>query len=410
MIAAAPVPASAAPCTGVVVVAAGSGTRLGAGAPKAFVELAGEPLLAHALRSLLALPGRVAVAVAVPAGDAARRATAEALVAGELAPLGDRLVASACVDGGASRTASVAAGLAALPDECDAVLVHDAARALAPAGLVAEVAGAVRATGAGVVPALPVVDTLKRVDAAGGVLGTADRDGLRAVQTPQGFPAAGLRAAYAAAADEATDDAGTFAAHGGAVTTIAGDPLAFKVTTPADLAQAERLLAERRAGGMGASGGAGLRVGVGTDAHAFDDVSPCWLAGLHFPGERGLSGHSDGDTASHALVDALLGAAGLGDIGSRFGTDDPRYANASGETFLAATREILAEAGFRIRSASVQVIARRPRFGERLAEAAETLTAVVGAPVSVSATTTDGLGFTGRTEGVAAVAVALVEG
>ena len=385
--------------------------------PKAFVELGGEPLLAHALRGLIELPGDVAVSIAVPAADGPRRELAEALLETELTSLGERLIAASCVDGGDSRTESVAAALATLPERCDVVLVHDAARALTPATLVAAVAGAVRATGHGIVPALPVVDTLKHVDASGRVLNTADREALRAVQTPQGFPAAGLRAAYAEAAAEATDDAGTFAAAGGIVEVIAGDERAFKVTTPADLARAERAL--RRSRGVGASrtsahGGAAarevdLRVGIGTDVHAFDDTSPCWLAGLHFPGERGLAGHSDGDAAAHALVDALLGAAGLGDIGSRFGVDDPRYANASGETFLVATRDMLTEAGFRIQNASVQVICQRPRFGDRRLEAGEVLSAAIGAPVSVSATTSDRLGFTGREEGVFAVATALIE-
>ena len=400
-----------APCTGVIIVAAGSGTRLGAGMPKAFVEVAGEPMLAHALRGLLSLPGRVAISVAIPREDAARRAIAESLVARELAPLGERLVSATCVEGGAERTASVRAALDALPDECDVVLVHDAARALTPASMVAQVAGAVRATGHGIVPALPVVDTLKRVDASGRVLETTDRSVLRAVQTPQGFPAAELRAAYDATADGATDDAGTFAAHGGTVDTMPGDARAFKITTIDDLAHAERLLAEARGARMGEAQDApapDVRVGVGTDVHAFDETSPCWLAGLFSPGERGLSGHSDGDAASHALVDALLGAAGLGDIGSKFGTDDPKFANASGETFLTATREMLEEAGFRILNASVQVICQRPRFGDRRIEAGEVLGRAIGAPVSVSATTTDRLGFTGREEGVAAIAVALV--
>lgn len=387
--------------TGVVVVAAGSGTRLGAGIPKAFVKLAGEPLLAHALRGLASIPGRVAIAITVPPGDATRGAEAAEIAATELAPLGDRLEQLELVEGGATRTESVANALAALP-ECDVILIHDAARALTPASLVAEVVGAVRATGTGIIPVLPVTDTIKRVDASGRVLETPARDELRAVQTPQGFPGAALRDAYArAGAESATDDAGTFAAAGGAVNTITGSPRAFKVTTPDDLSHAEQVFA-------GGGNGPSIRVGVGTDAHAFDANEPCWLAGLHFADEPGLSGHSDGDAAAHALVDALLGAAGLGNIGSRFGVDDPRYAGASGETFLRATAEILADAGWRASNASVQVICRRPRFGARAEEASRLLSEYIDAPVAVSATTTDGLGFTGRTEGVFAVAVATV--
>lgn len=394
------------PCTGVVIVAAGSGTRLGFGVPKAFVPLGGEPMLAHAVRALAALPGRVAVAIAAPPADAARREIAQSTLTALAGDLGrERLVSASVVDGGASRYASVQAALAQLPEECDVILVHDAARALTPGALHERVAGAVRATGHGIVPGLPVVDTIKRVDDAERALETVDRAPLRAMQTPQGFPAAALRRAYERGSDADTDDAATFAAAGGTVEIIAGHEDAFKITTAHDHARAERELALRR-------GTAGeLRVGIGSDIHAFDNESPCWLAGLYFPGEPGLSGHSDGDAASHALVDALLGAAGLGDIGSNFGTDDPRFANAHGEVFLQATRELLEAAGWRIRNAAVQVICRRPRFGDRTAEASARLGEVLGAPVSVSATTSDGLGFMADVSGggVFALATALLQ-
>lgn len=366
------------------------------------MPIAGEPMLAHALRGLRQLPGRVAVSISVPPADDDRATLARQLAEDALAPLGERLESLAIVAGGADRSESVSRALAELP-ECDVVLVHDAARALTPASLVAEVAGAVRATGTGIIPVLPVVDTVKEVSSDGRVISTPDRSALRAVQTPQGFPGEALREAYRLADNEsATDDAGTFAQAGGQVQTIAGSPLAFKVTTPGDLARAEQLLAHPE------NPLAGLRVGVGTDVHAFDDDCECWLAGLHFPEEPGLSGHSDGDAAAHAIVDALLGAAGLGTIGSRFGTADPRYAGASGEVFLRATVELLADAGWRPLNASVQVVCRRPRFGDRIFEAGRVLSEYVGAPVSVSATTSDGLGFTGRTEGVFAVAVATI--
>lgn len=389
------------PCTGVVVVAAGSGTRLGLSIPKAFVQLAGEPMLAHALRALTSLPGRVAVAVAVPAGDGSRRAIAEELLQRELGSLGDRLVSAVVVEGRQSRHGSVLAGLRALPEQCDVVLVHDAARALASPALFAIIAGAVRATGHGVVPGMPVVDTIKRVDADARVVETVDREPLRAVGTPQGFPFRELREAYVRGIDEMTDDAATFAAAGGVVEIVPGEANSFKITTPDDLARAEQAIRARAR--------PALRVGVGTDVHAFDDESPCWLAGIHFPHERGLSGHSDGDAVSHAIVDALLGAAGLGSIGSVFGTSDPRWEGAHGAAFLEATRELLADHDCVVQNVSVQVVCKRPRFGERAGEASAVLSAALNAPVSVTATTSDGLGFTGESdEGVFAIATSLV--
>ncbi|NYJ18210.1 2-C-methyl-D-erythritol 4-phosphate cytidylyltransferase/2-C-methyl-D-erythritol 2,4-cyclodiphosphate synthase, partial [Leifsonia psychrotolerans] len=287
------------------------------------------------------------------------------------------------------------------------------ARALTPSAVFDAVVETVRASAAGVLPMLPVVDTIKRIDHAGIVHETVDRAELAAVQTPQGFPREVLVAALAAASAndiaEATDDAALVSASGHPVQTMGGDPLAFKITTPDDLRRAHLLLAsDVSAASVTPAASAAPRIGTGMDVHAFDDTSPLWLAGLHWPGERGLSGHSDGDAAVHAICDALLAAAGLGDIGGIFGTADPRLTDAHGEVFLNETLRLLTEAGFRVGNVTVQIIGNRPKLAPRRAEAEALLTRLLHAPVTISATTTDALGFTGRGEGIAALATALL--
>ncbi|WP_119696948.1 2-C-methyl-D-erythritol 4-phosphate cytidylyltransferase [Microbacterium halotolerans] len=399
------------PRVAVIVVAAGSGTRLGAHVPKAFVGLDEHTMLRHALDGVFAVPEPCQVIVVAPADR-----TGEALTEAEQAA-GGAVELVTVIAGGATRHASVQSGLKRVLPAVEIVLVHDAARALTPPEVFTRVIEKIRETGWGAMPILPVIDTIKRVDGER-VSGAVDRSQLGAAQTPQGFRRDILEASYAAVSQEHTDDAAVVMEAGHPVVAVEGHAHSFKITTPADLERARTLVLSGDAGGVAgdpvprrtATFGVvpAPRIGIGTDVHAYGGDGDLWLAGLEWPGERALSGHSDGDVVAHAIVDALLSAAGLGDIGAHFGVDRPEFAGAHGEAFLTETLRIIRAEGFDIGNVAVQFQASKPKFAPRRAEAERALSAALdGASVSVSATTADGLGFTAA-DGVQAFATALL--
>jgi 2-C-methyl-D-erythritol 4-phosphate cytidylyltransferase / 2-C-methyl-D-erythritol 2,4-cyclodiphosphate synthase len=374
----------------VVLLAAGRGERLGAKEPKAFVELAGKTLLEHSVYRALSTNNLRQLIIAVPESHLEQTLEFEK-------QLTNQSVDIRVVVGGATRQESVSEALAALSGGIEVVLVHDSARALTSTDLFNRVADAVFENQIGVIPALQVADTIKRF--RGDIVEeTIERSDLVRAQTPQGFLAPVLVAAHVKATEQFTDDAALVQAFGGTVMMIPGEEQAMKITTVEDFQRAQGYLL------------ANARTGIGTDAHRFSDDPEkiLFLGCLEFEGEPGLEGHSDGDVIAHAIVDSLLSAASLGDIGSNFGVDKQEYAGAAGEVFLRKTLKLLEQAGFEPVNVSVQLIGNRPKLSPRRLELEAHLGAIIGAPVSVSATTTDGLGFLGSDEGLAAAATSLV--
>ena len=366
-----------------IIAAAGSGERFGAQIPKALIHLGDRTLIEHAIAALA--PVATQIIITAPAGYEEQIRT----LVGEGIDV---------VTGGATRSESVRNGLALVGSDIDYVLVHDAARALATRYLAQEVLAQLESGEKAVIPGLEQIDTVKVVDTSGYVVATPDRKELRRVQTPQGFSRQLLVDAHASRSD-ATDDGALVESMGIKVKIIQGEERALKITTPADLAIALSHLGSASE----------FRSGVGVDAHAFAQGKPLWLAGILWPDEIGVEGHSDGDVAAHAICDALFAASGLGDLGSNFGVNRPEYAGASGAQLLKKTLAMITKSGYIISHVSVQVIANRPKLGPRRIEAIEALSkALGGASVSLLATTTDGMGLTGEGKGIAAIASAYI--
>ncbi len=357
---------------------------MGGDVPKQFRLLAGKPVLRWAVESLIRHPAVRAVRVVVGQGQQERaRQALSGLEIGEF------------IEGGAERADSVRAGLAAI--EGDAVLAHDAARPFCPPAVIDRLLASLEFF-EGAAPVLPVGDTLARIRETIGE--PVDRTGLARVQTPQAFRLDALKSAYDLwKGPSPTDETTVVRAAGMKVAAVEGDPALDKLTLLADFERAEQWLAGRLR----------PRTGTGFDVHAFSGEGPIMLGGVEVPHSRGLAGHSDADVVLHAITDALLGAAGLGDIGEHFPPSDPRWKGAESSRFLTHAIELLRKTGAIIDHIDCTVIAEAPKVAPHRAAMRARIAEIAGLSVdqvSVKATTTEGLGFTGRSEGIAAQAVA----
>ncbi len=388
-----------------VLVAAGRGQRMGG--DKLWIDLWGRPVWRWSLDTLLALPGLTSVVVVVPANAVERFRQALPAAGAERCTV---------VAGGAERPDSSLAGIAeltrqGLPDET-VVLIHDAARPAASTALMDRVASAVR-PGQAAIPTVPLRDALKRLDGSGRMVAAVDREQLVAAQTPQGATLANMRSALEEAqawGRAATDEAAALAAAGIGVVAVDGEPANLKLTVPGDDEVLRRALATAVTPFAAPSVGSGEQAGIGFDAHRLDPGRELWLGGLRFPGESGLAGHSDGDVALHAAIDALLGAAGAGDIGALYPSGDDRWRDADSAKLLNGAVARVGELGWQPVSLDLTVVAAHPSIAPRRDEMAARIAGLIGLEadrVNIKATTSDGLGFAGA-EGIAAFAVAVL--
>ena len=375
-----------------VIVAAGVGARAGPGQAKQWRTLGGKAVARWSAEALLAAGADELVIVIAEGQEAQARVTLAGLSGYQL------------VLGGAARSDSVKAGLEALAGaDHQIVLVHDAARPLLAVDHVRRLLAALETAPAAIL-ALPLADTLKRDDGTGRIMGTPSRAGLWRAQTPQAFRLGELNAAYAAwpVDEEPTDEAMVVERAGGVVALVPGDPALAKLTFPEDFDMAERIAGAART----------TRIGQGIDAHRFGPGDAVMLCGVAIPHDHGLVGHSDADAGLHAITDALLGAIGEGDIGDHFPPSNPQWRGAASDIFLRHAAELVAGRGGRILNVDVTLVCERPKIKPHRAAMRQRLAELLGldlAAVSVKATTMEGMGFTGREEGLLAQAVAMVE-
>ena len=388
-----------------IIVAGGTGERLGRPGGKQLARVAGLPVLAHTIRAFEDAT-RVDAVVVVVHPERLDQYRAEAVLASGATKV------LAVVPGGASRATSVRAGLAAVPAESTIILVHDGARPLVEPSLIDAAVATLAGDDSldGVIVGHPSYDTLKIVEGERHVRGTADRTTTWAAQTPQVFRAQTLRAAYErASADgwDGTDDASFVERAGGRLAMYEGSRDNIKVTVPEDLPLVDRLLRMRR----GEHSVDGIRVGLGHDVHAFTDDRPLVLGGVRIPHERGLAGHSDADVLVHAVMDAILGAMREGDIGKLFPDTDPAYAGISSLELLRSVARLMRDRGYELVDADTVLVLEEPKIAPHREAMRSAMADALGVDVDrvgVKATTTEKLGFTGRGEGVAAEAVVLM--
>lgn len=386
-----------------VLVAAGRGSRAGEGLPKQYRPLAGEPVLTHTIRAFLAVDQIAFIQVVIHPDDAALYDEAISWLG---QPARMRLKEPAF--GGATRCATVHKGLMALgpQPEHGIVLIHDAARPFVSGAVINRAIGHARAHGS-CVPVLPVTDTVKRVAPSGAIIDTLDRTALRTVQTPQAFRLATIRAAHEAAAlahhVDFTDDGALIEWQGLPLSTFEGDPANIKLTTPEDFALADLRMNQNRR--------YTTRVATGYDVHAFGPGDHIWLCGVEVPHSHGVVAHSDGDVALHALCDAIFGVLGDGDIGTHFPPGDETWRGASSDQFLDFACQRLAARGGMLDHLDVSIVCERPRIGPFRDAMRQRIAAIAGIgieQVGLKATTSERLGFTGRSEGLAALATVTV--
>ncbi|PPD45382.1 MAG: bifunctional 2-C-methyl-D-erythritol 4-phosphate cytidylyltransferase/2-C-methyl-D-erythritol 2,4-cyclodiphosphate synthase [Methylocystis sp.] len=389
----------------ILVVAGGRGSRAGEGLPKQYRPLAGRTVLARTIQSMCVAAPEAKIKVVIHPDD-------RDLYAASVAELTDAQRAALLEPalGGTSRQESVRNGLEAIAREGAPaiVLIHDAARPFADPALVARAVEAASAHGAAV-PGVPLNDTVKEIDVAGFVVATPDRARLRAVQTPQSFRFPLILDAHRAAAAaerELTDDAMVAEAAGHAVHVFAGDIANFKLTTPEDFARAMEQLNAPSLASL-----PDVRMGQGYDVHAFAEGDHVWLGGVAIPHSHALAGHSDADVLMHAITDAVLGAIAEGDIGAHFPPSDPQWKGAPSRIFLERACELVRERGGMIAHIDATVVCEAPKVGPHREAIRAKLAEIMGMDISrvaIKATTTEKLGFTGRREGIAALAIATV--
>ena len=386
-----------------LIVAGGRGVRAGGDVPKQYQKLNGKSVLRRTVEAFLQHEHIHHLRVVIGVDDRARYDDA----LGDLALAEPRLLDP--VIGGAERQISVRLGLESLVESAPAIVfIHDAVRPFVKPSLLNKLSDAIDAGAEGAIAALPVTDTLKRQDDHQSVLSTVDRAGLWHAQTPQAFPFQTILTAHQSLVDDVfTDDAAIMEASGKDVALVEGERTNIKITTPADFVLAAQFLEEAPMAVQPRQ----YRSGQGFDVHRFGPGQSVTLCGVTLPHDKSLAGHSDADVALHALTDALVGTIGAGDIGAHFPPSDPQWRGAASSIFVKKALELIAEQSGRVEHVDVTIICERPKVGpfrEEMQKSVADLLGLAVEDVSIKATTTEGLGYTGRQEGIAAQAIATI--